>query len=336
MSTPDRRSGDDECGLRGERGSSTGLRGRKADTLDSDPHDLIRYPRRKSSRRLVRAPAGRRGPSPGRTGVVLARGRGPTSGGERLPSPWWDEVTVNRSGGTTIESAGPRQRARRRATRQGRLGVTGACTAGVTRPATELSFVRWHGPTGRAPPRRWLPVGQEGHEGGEVRVLGSANDVVVARHRCLIYSSWSRAEHAAHNMSIAVTAGRADRVAIGPRRACTRPVATTNRGQSRRAAAAATVSEPASSWTCSLRVSPAELPRSVLPFGRAHMRRPTGLDRLQPDVSRQTVATRQARRVSRANFSPSSRPAGQPGRRGLSDRFGVEMNARIGGDEDIC
>ena len=100
MSAPDRRSRHDECGLRGERGSSTGLRP-ESRRREGDPHDLIRLADWFAHRRAVEVRRIRR------TGVVLARGRGPTLCGERLPSPWWDEVTVNRSGGTTIESGGP-------------------------------------------------------------------------------------------------------------------------------------------------------------------------------------------------------------------------------------
>jgi hypothetical protein len=187
----------------------------------------------KSSRRLVRAPAGRRGPSHSAHRRCGRRGRAPTSCGERLPSPTWDEVTVNRSGGTTIESGGPssgRDAARnvaRPARRHRRLHSRRHQTGHRSELRTVLRADRYV-----APSRLSLPVGQEGHEGGEVRFLGEANDVVVERHRCLVHSSWTRAEHAAHNTSIALTAGQADRDPAGPRRACSRPVATTNPEQS--------------------------------------------------------------------------------------------------------
>ena len=98
----------------------------------------------------------------------LRRGRPPTLRRERLPSPTWDEVTVNRSGGTTSESGAPSS------------GRDAALN--VARPARRHR--PRHSPSHRTGHRRELdtvargrpvwrrracgpPVGQEGHEGGE-------------------------------------------------------------------------------------------------------------------------------------------------------------------------
>lgn len=98
---PDPQLRDDERGLRGERGSSKGLRGRKAERLEGDPYNLIRSIPAKGNRLADCFACGRRSRSAAaeshpahRRGV--RRGRPPTSCGERLPSPGWDEVPVNR------------------------------------------------------------------------------------------------------------------------------------------------------------------------------------------------------------------------------------------------
>jgi hypothetical protein len=64
-----------------------------------------------------------------------------------------------------MESGGPSSGRDAALNVAGRLGITGACTAHVSRPATELSFGRLHGSTGVATPRPWPAVGLEGHEG---------------------------------------------------------------------------------------------------------------------------------------------------------------------------
>jgi hypothetical protein len=173
VSTLDRRLRDDERGLRGERGSSRRLRGRKAEGLEGDPYNLIgsipakgnRLPDWFAHRPAVEVRRG--GVAFDAAALCWLRGRAPTSCGARLPSPTWDEVPENWSGGTTIEfgapSSGrdaalnvarPARRHRRLHSRRQQSGHR-----------TELRTVAR--PTGVAPPRRWLPVGQEGHEGGD-------------------------------------------------------------------------------------------------------------------------------------------------------------------------
>ena len=239
LSTPDRRSGDDECGLRSRARELERAERPEAERREGDLHDLIRSMPAKGSR-LPDWFAHRRAVEVRRircTGVVLARGRGPTSCGERLPSPWWDEVTVNRSGGTTIESGGPRRGrdAARNVARPARRHRRLNSRRQPTGHRTELRTVARADRCGAvAPVAARRPGGSRGWRGSGPlarRTMSSSNgsDAWFIRRG-------PRAEHAAQNTSVALTAGRADRVASGPRRACTRPGATTNPGQRRRAA----------------------------------------------------------------------------------------------------
>jgi hypothetical protein len=147
-----RRLRDDECDLRGERRSSSGLSGRKAERLDGDPYNLIRSTvDGNSSPRLVahRPAVGvRRSRRSGVVWPVGVRRRRAVSNyrrprGTRFPKT--GQVAQRSSPARQAAGATPRS------TRQGRLGVTGACTASVSRPASELSF---NGGTGRQAWRR--------------------------------------------------------------------------------------------------------------------------------------------------------------------------------------
>jgi hypothetical protein len=153
-----RRLRDDESDVRGERRSSSGLSGRKPKGWTATPYNLIQSTvEGNSSPRLGRPPAGRRGPSQSAQRRCVARGGAPTSYGEQLSSPTWDEVPENRSGGTTIESGAPSSgrdaalNAARPARRHRRLHSQRQQTG----QRTELQ--RWHGPTGVAPPRCGCP-----------------------------------------------------------------------------------------------------------------------------------------------------------------------------------
>jgi hypothetical protein len=90
-----------------------------------------------------------------------------------------------------------KQRARRRAQR-GKAGSASPSPAGRRHPTghrTELRMVVRADRCDAAAPEAARRPG--GHDGGEVRFLGEANDVaVVARRRCVVHSSWSRAGHA--------------------------------------------------------------------------------------------------------------------------------------------
>ena len=98
-----------------------------------------------------------------------SRVRCPTLRTERLPSPTWAEVTVNRSGGTTSVSGVPSsgRDAALNVARPARRHRPRHSPSHRTGHRTELHTV----PRGRPDRRRRAcgpPVGQEGHEGGEV------------------------------------------------------------------------------------------------------------------------------------------------------------------------
>jgi hypothetical protein len=101
--------------------------------------------------------------------VGPSRVRYPTLRGERLASPTWDEVTVNRSGGTTSESGAPSsgRDAALNVARLARRHRPRHSPSQQTGHRRELETVARGRPVWR---RRACgpPVGQEGHEGGEV------------------------------------------------------------------------------------------------------------------------------------------------------------------------
>ncbi len=128
----------------------------------------------------------------------LRRGRPPTLRRERLASPTWGEVTVNRLGGTTSVSGAPSSG------RDAALNVARPArrhrprNSQVTGPAIEGSLIRWQGadrfgdaaPAGRPSGRRVARVGPS--RGGRCRR---------SRRRCRrngidarFHSSWPRPE----------------------------------------------------------------------------------------------------------------------------------------------
>ena len=175
----------------------------------------------------------------------------PRSCGEGLRSPTWDEVTVSRSGGTTIGCGAPSsgrdagRNVTRRVRRHRRL-------CGPSQQSAHRAELRVVAPVaGVACRRRGLSAARPtgGSRGGECSGTWRASDAVVERRRRLVLASWSHArrrataEHRPHIVSSRPWSH-------WTMSACGRPVATTNRGRRRRAV------WRCASWCTSSAVSP--------------------------------------------------------------------------------